>query len=168
MQLDTLLWLFPVIFMIHEFEEIIFLKPWWRRNKHNPAASPFTRSAQEPLEVFVAIVAEEFLLFSAIIIASIGVSKLWIASGLVCAVGIHLVGHIMESICFRRYMPSVVSAVLTLPYYIYVAYVTLHADFSVTKLTSTTIILGAIGLANLWLMHKIGSRLGTFWSRRWW
>lgn len=152
--------------MLHEFEEIIFLRPWWRRNKHSQVASPFARSAQEPLEVFVAIVAEEFLLFSAILIASISTSELWIASGLACAVGLHLVGHIMEAIRLRRYMPSVVSAVLALPYYIYVAYATLHAGFSVVTLVSATIVLGTVGLVNLRLMHKIGSRLGIFWSRR--
>ncbi|HOJ78679.1 MAG TPA: HXXEE domain-containing protein [Bacillota bacterium] len=27
----TLLWLFPIIFMIHDFEEIIMLKPWLKR-----------------------------------------------------------------------------------------------------------------------------------------
>jgi len=32
MGIETLIWLFLVAFMIHEFEEIIYLTPWTKKN----------------------------------------------------------------------------------------------------------------------------------------
>ena len=31
--LESLLWTLPIIFMIHEFEEIIIFNPWYRKNE---------------------------------------------------------------------------------------------------------------------------------------
>jgi len=30
---STLVWLLPIVFMIHDFEEIIFFKPWIHKNR---------------------------------------------------------------------------------------------------------------------------------------
>jgi len=30
---NTIIWLLPIVFMIHDFEEIIFFKPWIIKNK---------------------------------------------------------------------------------------------------------------------------------------
>jgi len=30
---EMIIWLFPIVFMIHEFEEIIFMRWWVARNK---------------------------------------------------------------------------------------------------------------------------------------
>lgn len=31
--INTIVWLFPVIFMLHDFEEIIFVEAWKRKYK---------------------------------------------------------------------------------------------------------------------------------------
>jgi len=30
---STIIWLLPIVFMIHDFEEIIFFKSWMNKNK---------------------------------------------------------------------------------------------------------------------------------------
>jgi len=159
MSLNQLLVWFPVVFMLHEFEEILLLKFWERRNRAKPVPSPFTHSAKQPLEVFVAIVAEEFVIFSAVVLLGSQNQTFRLAAcGLVCAVGLHLVGHIAEAIRFRRYMPSVVSAIITLPYYIFAAYQATHSGISVVSLIVATVVACVIGLANLKIAYKIGDR----------
>ncbi|WP_082022775.1 HXXEE domain-containing protein [Bacillus vallismortis] len=31
--MESLMWVFPIIFMFHEFEEIVFFVPWIKKNK---------------------------------------------------------------------------------------------------------------------------------------
>jgi hypothetical protein len=35
MKPEIIIWLFPIIFMIHEFEEIIFMRWWLGKNKES-------------------------------------------------------------------------------------------------------------------------------------
>jgi hypothetical protein len=44
-KLETLMWLLPIVFMFHDFEEIIMFKPWMNANyaaleKRLPAPAP--------------------------------------------------------------------------------------------------------------------------------
>ena len=71
MKPETLIWLFPIVFMIHEFEEIIFMRWWIAKNKVH-VLNKYPKLGKQVLgqfdafstESFSLIVAEEFLIVS--------------------------------------------------------------------------------------------------------
>lgn len=124
----TLIWLFPIMFMFHDFEEIIFGEPWLRKNADEimgrignrvPAfvakqiQAVFKKSAYElafPISLIFALtfissyLAVEYQSYSFFIMAS-GVFFL------------HGFMHIGQAILLRRYVPAVISSVLfVIPY----------------------------------------------------
>ncbi len=66
---ETLLWLFPAVFVLHEAEEILFLPPWLQRHR-GVALESFSARFFPPASVFdgisrttfAGIAAEEFVL----------------------------------------------------------------------------------------------------------
>jgi len=153
MDVTTALWIFPILFMLHNFEEIIMLQPWWRRNRINPPNSPFTRLAAYPPETVAALIAGIFLLFSLITVLSITSNQIIFGIGLALAFGLQLVGHIVEFLRLRRYMPHIVTAVFTLPYYPWLFFMATQSGYSVNSIVLATIGMGVVGLIILWSAH---------------
>ncbi|MBI2332821.1 MAG: HXXEE domain-containing protein [Chloroflexi bacterium] len=76
MTLDTLLWLLPAVFMFHDFEEIIMVRPWLQKNtpllrERFPKLAERVLPQLESLSTsaFALAVAEEFILLTALIIS---------------------------------------------------------------------------------------------------
>jgi hypothetical protein len=42
LKLDTLPWLLPIVFMIHDFEESIMMPPWMVKKPHQPGQASST------------------------------------------------------------------------------------------------------------------------------
>ncbi len=162
MDLVTTLWLFPILFMVHNFEEIIMLQSWWRRNKGNPPQSPFVRLAGYPQETTAALIAGLFLVFSAVTAASIISHHIIFGIGLALAFGFQLVGHIVEFIRLRRYMPHIVTAFLTLPYYVWLFIKATQAGYSPETLLFATGGMGIFGLCLLWLAHASSAAISRW------
>lgn len=123
----TLLWLFPAVFMLHDFEEIIFIDGWYK--KHGEAIRPripvrmrpgFERVASMTSGQFAVAVLVEFILFIPITYAASerGAMLLFLSCNAVLL--LHVFTHLGQSLYLRRYTPGVVSAVLlTTPYTLY-------------------------------------------------
>ena len=125
--IKILVWLFPVVFIFHDFEEIIFIQPWISRNslylsKRFPSISRHFLPHFEKITTasFAAGVAEEFLLISIITVVSFMTDwySLWI--GLFIAFTIHLVIHCFQALAIGKYVPSVVTSVICLPVCVYI------------------------------------------------
>jgi len=125
--IKVLVWLFPVIFIFHDFEEIIFMQPWISRNslylsKRFPALSKrvLPHFGKITTASFAAGVAEEFLLISVITVVSYLTDwySLWI--GLFIAFTIHLVIHCLQALAVGKYVPSIVTSVICLPLCVYI------------------------------------------------
>lgn len=162
MDLITMLWLFPILFMLHNFEEIIMLQYWWRKNKTNPPHSPFTRLASYPQETTAALIAAIFFLFSLIIVLSIISHNLIFGIGLALAFGFQLVGHIVEFLRLRRYMPHIITAAITLPYYPLLFFKAVQEGFSPVSLLLATCGMGILGLLILWSSHMVNGTLSRW------
>ena len=115
-----IIWLFPVLFLIHDLEELVGLKSWIERNgkvvgERFPRFAPMFRCYTT--ERMVKAVAEEFalcLLLTAL--ASTGklpMQLIWY--GAFAAYTFHLVVHIVQSVVLRMYVPAVATSVLLLP-----------------------------------------------------
>jgi hypothetical protein len=125
--IQMLIWLFPSIFIFHDFEEIIFKQAWVRKNKYYltyklpslikrilPHLENITTSS------FAFGVAEEFILINIITYVSYIMNwyNLWI--GLFVAFTLHLLMHCFQTLIIRRYIPAVVTSVICLPLCIYI------------------------------------------------
>lgn len=162
-------WLFPIIFMFHEFEEIIFFESWIKKNKdylseRYPKLAKRFLSHIEGLSVpaFAVAVAEEFLLLS--IVTVLAVIFNWYLVWLAIFMGyfIHLLIHMVQCCVFRRYIPGIYTTMLSLIYCIYSICFILNNNLFVTKQIAIWTIIGcAIVGFNLVFAHK-----AAFWLQK--
>jgi hypothetical protein len=166
MELKFLILLFPVVFMFHDFEEIIFFKTWLTKNK-DLLKSRFPRLSDRVLPHlqklstagFSVAVAEEFILLSIITYTSIWWQNYFLWFAIFMAFSIHLIGHVIQWIIFRKYVPSIVTSLISLPYCVYTIYSFLSAStMSVLQVVAWTMIGLVIMLLNLILAHKLAIR----------
>ncbi|MFT3947620.1 MAG: HXXEE domain-containing protein [Agriterribacter sp.] len=163
MDLKLLVLILPLVFMFHDFEEIIFFKKWFKNNKDN-LLRRFPKIATKILPHFENIstasfslaVAEEFILLSAISVYAVynEIYLLWY--GIFIGFFIHIIIHIIQWIIYRRYIPCIVTSFLVLPYCIY-TFVKINEweIFTVNE----QVIWGLLGfiiiVLNLLLAHKL-------------
>ncbi|MBD8387115.1 HXXEE domain-containing protein [Dysgonomonas sp. BGC7] len=162
-------WLFPIIFMFHEFEEIIFFKSWIKKNKgylseRYPKLAKRFLSHIEGLSVpaFTVAVAEEFLLLS--IVTVLAVIFNWYLLWLAIFMGyfIHLLVHIVPCLIIRRYVPGICTTVLSLIYCIYsLCFIFENNLFETEQIFIWTIIGCVIVGFNLIFAHK-----AAFWLQK--
>jgi hypothetical protein len=120
MKTEILIWLFPIIFMIHEFEEIIFMR-WWLEKYREPILNKYPNLGKRAIgqfdlistEAFSLIVAEEFLIVSVIVVISALTTNYDLYAGLISAYSIHLLSHLIQTIVIRKYTPAIITTVLT-------------------------------------------------------
>jgi len=127
----SLIWLFPLIFVIHDGEEAFTMAAWLNNHREllrNIAdAAPLSRRivANMPSTngaVAGAIAFELLIVLAATIgfarflrFASRSRSAVYIYAALLAAYLVHVVAHIGQSIILGMYTPGVVSAVLVVP-----------------------------------------------------
>lgn len=117
---DTI-WLFPLLFIFHDLEEIIGFMPWIERNEKLLAKKAvFILNTHKGLstEGFALAVAEEFVVvllvsFFALICHTRLLYLIWL--GGFVAFSLHLVVHILQAIWLRRYIPALATSILCLP-----------------------------------------------------
>ncbi len=164
-----IVWLFPIIFMFHEFEEIIFFKSWIKKNKgylseQYPKLAKRFLSHIESLSVpvFAVAVAEEFLLLSIVTVLSVIFNWYLIWLAIFMGYFIHLLIHMVQCCVFRRYIPGIYTTMLSLIYCIYSLCFILNNNLFVTKqIVIWTIIGCAIVGFNLVFAHK-----AAFWLQK--
>lgn len=114
-------WLFPLIFIFHDMEEIIGYGIWLKKNKHYLqekypwAIAPYKDFSTEG---FALAVMEELvvcILFSAVVAISNNpiISYLWLGGFIGCA--LHFVIHIGQSVLIRKYIPALLTSIICLP-----------------------------------------------------
>jgi hypothetical protein len=149
--------------MIHDFEEIIFFKPWINKNKDYltekfPKISKRFLPRMENLSTsaFALAVAEEFLLLSLITVGSVLFENyfLWLAAFM--GFFVHLLVHWGQWIILKRYIPAIWTTFLALIYCVYALYEIISNNvFQISEIVLWTIIgFGLVGV-NLLFAHKL-------------
>lgn len=116
--MNEYVWLFPVIFMFHEMEEICGFGIWLNKNmsmleKRFPfIAKEYSNYSNEG---FAAAVFEELILLLIICIISRCTDFYCLWLGGLIAFTFHLVVHIIQSVVIRKYIPALVTSILALP-----------------------------------------------------
>lgn len=128
--MKLLIALLPVVFMIHDFEEIIMFKPWLTKNREElkrrfPMVERFlTQNHFFDLSTsaFAVAIMHQFLLISAATFISLRFDTygLWFAA--FAAYFLHLFMHIGQWTAYRKYVPVIITSLLTLPYCAYTFY----------------------------------------------
>lgn len=170
--LDLLVLLFPMVFMFHDFEEILFLKPWLGR--HLPglrarfprlAGKGFVRMAAWSSRAFAVGVCEEFVLCCAVSLWAVlsGWYALWF--GLLVAFTLHLLIHIGQAAALRSYVPALATSILVLPYCVYTLIVVMRLGVFTPW---QGVLWSGAGIAvaggNLWLAHRLSAAFSR-WER---
>lgn len=130
LDVQTLIWLFPVMFSIHDFEEIIMAEKWLERNTNSILNKLPPKIAERVLKQFsmstaqfaVAVLVIFLFVSSSTFMASQYMNKGVFANihyftVLIMIAFIHVFTHIGQSIWFRCITPGVItSVVIVLPY----------------------------------------------------
>ena len=111
MTLTQFYFLFPALFMLHELEEIILMPSFVKKLS---AQFPDIRflSYYTPF-TFNAIVLEQFLILLLSLFLSYQFSNYTIYATIVIAYIYHILGHLIQTIVLRKYVPGLLTGSLT-------------------------------------------------------
>ena len=156
---------FPLAFIIHDAEETFVQHRWMLAHKESLVVKfPRMRPMIEHLsalgtKAFAIAALEELMVLLAatcyVLIDGTYAMQLW--SALFLAFSVHLLVHIVQAVCFRGYVPGLVSTILLLPYS-FLGVESIWYAMSAMELT----LWGAMGIvlmiANLRFAHWLGSK----------
>lgn len=164
----TLIWLFPIAFMFHDFEEILFWERWLAKNgaevkRRLPAF--LSRQADGIIEKTTAQFAFPVLLiFSLTALSSFLATEFQAYGFFLMASGaffLHGFMHLGQAIVLRRYVPAVItSALIVIPYGLVLYGRLMHEGIIDLSGLLVYFLLGVIPIIPLILvMHKAGDEL---------
>lgn len=119
------MWLLPIAFMIHDFEEIIMMRPWYLKNgAYLKARFPrlinrMAATAGLSTPAFALAVLGEFVILSAATLACIELGSYSAWAAIVVIFLVHNVGHVGSFFIVGRYVPCVITSVITSFYLVY-------------------------------------------------
>jgi hypothetical protein len=165
--LNSLIWLFIATFMIHDFEEIIFIERWMSRY-HVIVCSVLPKCFRRWFNSFQSIkssqfsvaVALELIVFIPTTILAAEFHSYLLFIGFNAILLIHVFTHFFQSLILRMYTPGVVTAiVVTLPYSVYLFY--RLADMGILNWTvlSNSLVVGMILVPVVIFGHFIGKKV---------
>lgn len=128
--LETLIWLFPIIFVFHDFEEIIMMEKWLKLNTaklNERLPQKWADRVSEQFSMTTAQFSAAVLIIFLVVSSSTFMASQYIQNGplgniyfftsVVLVFFIHVFTHIGQSIYLRSITPGVVTSIfLVLPY----------------------------------------------------
>ena len=125
-------WLFPLIFILHDMEEIVGLGWWLDRNRETLSERyPFVLKTYRNFSTagFAFAVYEELVICLVICVGAVFTDSvllwgIWFGGLVGCA--LHFVIHIGQSVVVRQYIPAVATSVLCLPANVWLIYTSYH------------------------------------------
>jgi hypothetical protein len=116
-KIETLMWLLPIVFMFHDFEEIIMFKPWLGTNRAklekrfpNWAARVLSGHDKISTSSFALAVAEEFLILSVLTLIAVEFELYSFWAGMMLGFFIHLLAHVGQFVIYRGYVPVILTS----------------------------------------------------------
>ncbi len=118
--METYIWLFPLIFIFHDMEEIIGLRLFLQRNEEMLSKRyPFILKTYHDFstEGFALAVLEEFIVCTVFSIMAFYTNTeffklLWLGGFIACT--LHFVIHIVQAVIIRQYIPALITSILCL------------------------------------------------------
>lgn len=166
--MEQYIWLLPIHFIFHDFEEIIGARLWAAKNsaevcRRIPKAALILNNLTT--EGFALAVAEEFVLLLIICgLTFTGIrafNLLWL--GTFIAFTLHLVVHIGQAIVIRKYIPALATSILVLPASVWLIIDCIKcSDFSPIEIVAYSLASTVAVGANLFLAHWLAQKFGEW------
>ncbi|WP_462409315.1 HXXEE domain-containing protein [Neobacillus sp. Marseille-QA0830] len=169
MTITVLIWLVASVFILHDFEEIITVEGWLKKNEKDVLKVVPKRFHPYINRVFphgtagfsVAVLVEYIGILQVTFLASYGHGEGWTFLGILSVVTIlfiHSFTHIGQCLLFKKYTPGVVtSIILVIPFSIYFFHFLLSGHFIDWKMIWWSIPIGAVLML---LFNQVGLALG--------
>ena len=157
--MEQYIWLFPILFVFHDFEEIIGCKLWVTKNgaaitlRFPKIAFIFNNFSTEGFALAVAEELVLILIICGLTFTGIRVfNLLWL--GTFIAFTLHMVVHIGQAIVLRKYIPAVATSILLLPVCVWIAIECVREiDGSAVEIVAYSFVAAIAVGANLFLAH---------------
>lgn len=157
--MNELVWIFPILFIFHDMEEIIGFGLWLTNNrafldnKYPKISNTYKPYSTEGMAVAVM---EELVLCLVICFISrfTGFYGLWL--GGFVAYTVHLIIHIGQSIVIRKYIPAYITSLICIPVSVWVIVRSITLlSYSISGVIVYSLIGIVVIAANLKIAHKI-------------
>ncbi len=155
----------PIIFIIHEVEEIVTQHKWMEANKDKLTnrlprlESIIYRLLQLNTKGFAIAAFEELIVLllvtAYVLVGGPGAAEIWSATFM--AFSIHLLIHVAQAVAVRGYIPGLVTTLLTLPY-AYLGMQSICRAYSLYEIVIYAFLGTVIMLLNLNFAHVLGGK----------
>ena len=170
LDIHIIIWLFPIIFMFHDFEEIIFIKPWYTKNRERVQVR-FPKLSSKLLPHIDSLttsslslgIAGMFMLIGVITVTAYITGWYYLWFGVFIVFALHLFFHCLPSLVIWSYVPAAVTSVICLPIccYIIVSFLQLFKMSSLQA--SLFIIIGFVVMVVNRLIMQVAMRKFDRW-----
>lgn len=162
----SLIWLFPLIFMVHDFEEIIF-QEWWFNKERLSLLKKYPKIVKEYEQIstagFALAVSEEFIVLLIISLTAIVFQWYYLWLGTLVTFLIHLIIHIVQWAIYKKYIPAIITVIPAVIYSIYaIHFIYESCNMMLLPGIMWSIVSMIIFLANLFFAHIMARKLTRF------
>ena len=167
MEIYKLSFMAIVLFMIHEFEEIIFMKKFIEKNKvvkYMKNELFLKKKANYPsAETISLMIAEEFIILSTLLFIASEFSMYEIVLSLFIVYIVHLLPHIYDALRYRKFSPGSRTSFIIFPLGILIIWnVILNKEINLVILILCVIIIGFLMILNLLFLYKISKKIDRY------
>ncbi len=163
--MNTIIWLFPILFLIHELEEILGFEKWYVRNKDKLNQFPFIAQKMSKVfsyfstkgMLFATIEQLILLLFICLIAIKYDFYILWL--GAFIGYTVHLIIHSVQTLVLKTYIPSFITSVVEIPICFYFIYIIFNRYlFSIDEVIYYSVFAMILIAINLYFVHYVMKR----------
>ena len=167
MEIYKLSFIAIVLFMIHEFEEIIFMKKFIEKNKvvKDMKNELFVKKKESypSTETTSLMIAQEFIILSTLLFIASEFRMYEIVLSLFIVYIAHLVPHIYDALRYRKFSPGSRTSLIIFPLGILMIWnVILNKEINFVIFILCVIIIGFLMILNLIFLHKISKKIDKY------
>jgi hypothetical protein len=174
-KIETIMWLLPVVFMIHDFEEIIMFEVWIKKSAPNlqrrfPGLARRILAHMERLSTasFAFAVAGMFLLLTSVTLIAVEYDLYSVWTGVMLGFFIHLIIHGIQFVVYRSYVPVIITSVLGGIYCVVALWVMSSSGLLNWQVVGLWTLLSVVVIAVILVaMHKLAALFETYLRTRW-
>lgn len=159
----SILWFMPIVFMLHDFEEIIFVR-WWTEKDRHELGKRYPKLIKMygnfSTASFALAVDEEFIIIILVTLTAVIFRWYYLWFGITAAFLFHLIIHVIQWLIYKKYIPCIVTSIPAVVYSAFaISFVYKNACFNMTALVIWCIISIILMIINLNLIHKLAQKL---------
>ena len=167
MEIYKLSFITIVLFMIHEFEEIIFIKKFIEKNKvvKDMKNELFVKKKESypSTETTSLMIAQEFIILSTLLFIASEFRIYEIVLSLFIVYIAHLIPHIYDALRYRKFSPGSRTSFIIFPLGILIIWnVILNEEINFVIFILCVIIIGFLMILNLIFLHKISKKIDKY------